>query len=666
MRRYAVATAPALTSLHWEQLAPMTWDELVTWLDLENPADHKDCGGYVLGELRETTVRHPKARTDCTGLHRTRSSIVSRSVVTLDADTPSPSFLVDLALELGCRGLVHTTWSHAPRAPRSRVLLPLSREVTPEDYRLVVGALIHDLGAAQFDSGSVQPERLMHRPSTQGAFEFHLLEGDLLDADEWVMRAKELELPSKPAFDAPLRQAGPAYEDLSPREQAMAIREVQRVTNHWQRAFVEAERWPEDERDAQGRGWEALCRDAAWALAKLVASPWAPLDEDEARECFEAIVPEVIAMAESGERGARCGDKWHPGIVAKASEAGTGLPPWSSDFDPLPAAAETVPSAPAEADEVLSRFARTDFAALLDPNRPPREYVVDPLIQAGTSVALVAPAGQRKSLLLLRLALAVARGEPTFAGMPIPRARRVLYIDMELTEDDLADRLRSFGVTAAELAALDSFVHVLLPSMNPLDTARGGAELVEAVEAYGLGPGDLVVLDSYQRVTEAGENDSDTTRGYYRHTGVHLKALGLTVVRTDNTGKDVAKGARGSSGKRDDVDVEYLMQSNGDYIDIKVGKHRQGGVEELTIYVTTDEDGLTSFRENGQSPGRSRLAEAIDVLNELGLPLDVSQRVAEKAVKLAGHHVTRAILREALKARKEAAADFQPIRDPDF
>lgn len=295
--------------------------------------------------------------------------------------------------------------------------------------------------------------------------------------------------------------------------------------------------------------------------------------------------------------------------------------------------------------------------ALLDPNRPEREYVVQPMFAAGTSTALVAPAGHRKSLLLLGLALAVARGDADFAGMTIPKPRRVCYVDMENTEDDLRERLLSFGVTPGD--DLERFVLLSLPSMRPLDTAPGGKEFLEVVEAYGLTAGDVVVLDSYQRITQAGENDSDTTRGFYRHTGMRLKALGLTVIRTDNTGKDVSRGARGSSGKRDDVDVEYLLHSDGDYIEITTGKARQRGVPRLSIHVSTDEPtGRTSFRSDLPTPTARKAVECAEVLDRLGVPRDAGERKALAALDAAGDLTPRAVVREAVALRKTSAADF--------
>src|SRR5699024_6943 len=68
-RTYAVAIAPRKDSRTWSQ-EEIRFSDLVEWA--ENPADHKECGNYLLGTLR--------------GGRRTKNTIVSRSAVQLDAD----------------------------------------------------------------------------------------------------------------------------------------------------------------------------------------------------------------------------------------------------------------------------------------------------------------------------------------------------------------------------------------------------------------------------------------------------------------------------------------------------------------------------------------------------------------------------------------------------
>ncbi|MGQ2910798.1 AAA family ATPase [Aeromicrobium sp.] len=460
-------------------------------------------------------------------------------------------------------------------------------------------------------------------------------DGGYVEAKRWDVDRCLAAAPDPALLDA-LTEAGTARTPRARFESSMPERNPAEGV-HWYAARVVADTLNALDRIApEGRYWNNETYNAACTLAEVANHPGSGYSHDDAlRDLLDhAPTDDGFGPVEHRARWASAVKKVDGGCIQMPDD----------EFAPI-------------APHVSGPYERLPLADLLDPNRPPREYVVDPMVTAGSSVALVAPAGHRKSLLLLRLALAVARGEPSFAGMHVPRARRVLYIDTENTHDDLRDRLVSFGVSQHD--DLARLILVSLPPMAPLDTPRGGRELLEAVDAYGLEPGDLVVLDSYQRVTEAGENDSDTTRGYYRHTGTHLKARGLTVLRTDNTGKDVKKGARGSSGKRDDVDVEYLVESSGDYIYVSVGKARQRGITQMTVYVRT-ENGRTEFRSDRVPPKVSRRDECVQALDLIGLPDSTSQRAALDAL---GDAYPRDVVREAVALRKArtaaARADFQ-------
>ena len=208
MRTYAFATGAGLRTVHWKQHEPLSWEGFVSWMGLDDPADRKECGGYVAGELQETVGHQGSPK--CVGLHRNSRAVAVRSIATLDVDSASQAFVADAALELGCGTAMYTTWSHTPEKPRWRLLLPLSRDVKPDDYRLLVGALMAELGVEQFDKGSQEPERLMHRPSTQGSYRAHVLEGEPLDVDLWMKKAEEL------GFSHLDRVARTPYRDDSP------------------------------------------------------------------------------------------------------------------------------------------------------------------------------------------------------------------------------------------------------------------------------------------------------------------------------------------------------------------------------------------------------------------------------------------------------------------
>src|SRR5690625_5783187 len=78
-----------------------TWTELVEWFDLENPADHKDCGAFITGELADDP--------DTGRPRRLNSNVVSRSALLLDADYADDEFLG--VVELALLGTAWCAWS---------------------------------------------------------------------------------------------------------------------------------------------------------------------------------------------------------------------------------------------------------------------------------------------------------------------------------------------------------------------------------------------------------------------------------------------------------------------------------------------------------------------------------------------------------------------------
>ena len=134
----------------------------------------KDIGGFVGGAVLD-------------GGRRKADAILSRSLVTLDIDYGKPG-TVETVRELldGTAWCLYSTHSHTPEAPRYRLVLPLSREVTPEEYIPIARRVADDIGIDLFDSSTYEPSRLMYWPScpTDGDFVFEEGKGDPLDADK--------------------------------------------------------------------------------------------------------------------------------------------------------------------------------------------------------------------------------------------------------------------------------------------------------------------------------------------------------------------------------------------------------------------------------------------------------------------------------------------------
>lgn len=209
-------------------------------------------------------------------------------------------------------------------------------------------------------------------------------------------------------------------------------------------------------------------------------------------------------------------------------------------------------SAPGEAEQPLSRYLAQELVwpDFWTGEHAGEGWLAEPVIAAGRLTVLYAPAKQGKSEILLAIVAELATGRPILGQANPQGPRHVIYLDYEMTEADLAERLGQLGY--GDTDDLSHLHYFSLPSLPPLDTAEGAAVTRELARHFGA---ELVAIDTLGRAVEGDENSNDTYRNFARHTGLSLKAEGVAVVRTDHAGKDREKGQRGASAKNDDADV---------------------------------------------------------------------------------------------------------------
>lgn len=111
----------------------------------------KDVGGFVGGWLKEGK--------------RKRGYAQQRTLVTLDADSTTLDFWDDVQLLFEHAAAVYTTHSHLVKGPRYRLIIPLNRPVTAEEYEPIARKLAELFGMDNFDDTTYQAERLMYFPS---------------------------------------------------------------------------------------------------------------------------------------------------------------------------------------------------------------------------------------------------------------------------------------------------------------------------------------------------------------------------------------------------------------------------------------------------------------------------------------------------------------------
>ena len=134
----------------------------------------KDVGGFVAG-----TFRAEKRRAcDVTG----------RDIITLDLDNIPAGQTDSILLRLDSLGVgycVYSTRKHAPEAPRLRVLLPLSRTVTADEYEPIARKAGEIIGMDYCDKTTFEASRMMYFPSccSDSQYVYRYADKQFADAD---------------------------------------------------------------------------------------------------------------------------------------------------------------------------------------------------------------------------------------------------------------------------------------------------------------------------------------------------------------------------------------------------------------------------------------------------------------------------------------------------
>lgn len=188
MRKYNIATAPSRLSKTWRNHAvDWTWlvdkcrncirtpETAAEWrrMNRDDRARVKDQGGFVGGYLRDGK--------------RKGTAVVSRSMLTLDLDHVPAAIDVwdDFTFNYTCAALIYSTHSHTPEAPRLRLVIPLSRDVEPDEYEAVARRIAESVGLPFFDSTTFEACRLFYWPSasSDAPYIFNHQAGAPLDPD---------------------------------------------------------------------------------------------------------------------------------------------------------------------------------------------------------------------------------------------------------------------------------------------------------------------------------------------------------------------------------------------------------------------------------------------------------------------------------------------------
>jgi len=182
-----IATGLSAKSKLWRN-KQMTWSKFVKRISETNKTNEtladfvkatkeeqskiKDVGGYVGAYLRAS--------------RRKPENVIHRQLLTLDLDFAKADLWFDFTLLFDCAAILHSTHKHSAAAPRFRLLIPLDREVSSDEYVAIARKVAGDIGIELFDNTTFETNRLMFWPSTpiDQDYYFEFQDGTWLNADQ--------------------------------------------------------------------------------------------------------------------------------------------------------------------------------------------------------------------------------------------------------------------------------------------------------------------------------------------------------------------------------------------------------------------------------------------------------------------------------------------------
>lgn len=137
----------------------------------EEQSKIKDVGGFVGGFL--------------TNGRRDKTNVLYRQLITLDIDFSHENFWEDFMMLFNCAAVIHSTHKSCPEKPRHRLIIPIDREVSQEEYQAIARKVAGDLNIDLFDQSTFDVNRLMFWPSVSSDAEYYFeyQDGPFLEAD---------------------------------------------------------------------------------------------------------------------------------------------------------------------------------------------------------------------------------------------------------------------------------------------------------------------------------------------------------------------------------------------------------------------------------------------------------------------------------------------------
>lgn len=540
----------------------MSWQSFAAWLTVL-PPEHTD-----------KAMRGWYCPVAFNPIYRDSDNFVARHAITFDFDhVPLDTWAKVLDVWSGLAFAMYTTWSHTEEKPRFRVVMPLSRPATYDEFQAVARRVATDIDIELFARESFTPAQMMFAPSRKpgGVFRSHVNEGDFLDVDavlaEYVDWTKHETWPHRRDHDGVHK----ADAQTAPDEKPGVIGDFCRTFTV--QAAIKRFELPYEPTNTEDRWtYTAGSRPEGAIVYDDGLKLHSHHDTDPAHgqnNAFDLVRLHRFASLDSQ------GDSAAPVTERPSYKAMCSLALEQPELRQKAAADDFAAlgdlGAVVEQEVVVTpQGERTRFLvqeAIEFGDGPPMRWIVKGVLPRAEMVVLYGESGAGKSFLALDLAAAITRGIE-WRGKKVEKGN-VIYVAAE-GAGGFRQRLRAYA--QGNNCALTELPAVIADAPNMLETADVAA-VAHAIGSWGARHGrdgaavaDVIVLDTLAAVAPGSNENGAEDMGMLISHGKFLhQKTGAMILWIHHAGKDPTRGARGWSGLRAAADAEILVARNGDY-----------------------------------------------------------------------------------------------------
>src|SRR5208283_1354721 len=178
-----------------------------------------------------------------------------------------------------------------------------------------------------------------------------------------------------------------------------------------------------------------------------------------------------------------------------------------------------------------------DVMDFLNMKLDPIDFVIEPILPVCNSAMIFAPTGVGKTYIMLHLAYSVAVGIPYVFVWNIPRARPVVYVDGEMDQLTLQERLTEIAKGLLPGVPEKGFLKIITPDQQPkfpprINTKEGRARIEEHCQ-----PGCLMVLDNIVTLCPGGDEKESEDWSVIQEWILYMRRNGISVFLVQHAGK---------------------------------------------------------------------------------------------------------------------------------